>query len=96
MDYDDTKAINKKQINKKLMEDMKHKCKLPQEEDILVKYIDSGYFVDFRRKFRGWLMVSESNPRSKMYLKSSFAIRKEKEVHLQDHYYMIHPFSQIR
>lgn len=92
----DLRKEDRKQANRKLLAEMKHECKLPPREDILVKYIDSGYFVDIRRSFRRWLMVSESNPRSKIYLKSSFAIRREKERHLQEFYFMIHPFSQMR
>ncbi|XP_071055605.1 potassium/sodium hyperpolarization-activated cyclic nucleotide-gated channel 1-like [Onthophagus taurus] len=73
-----------------------HNCTLPQEEDILVRYISGGYFVMFRRWIKRQTMVWESNPRSKMYLKSTFNIRREKIIHLEDHYYMIHPFSSMK
>lgn len=74
----------------------RHNCQLPVQEGIIVRYIDSGWFVDWRRKFRELLMVSETNPCSRIFLKSSASIRREKARHLQYYYYMIHPFSNGR
>lgn len=74
----------------------KHNCTLPAQEGIIVRFIDSGWFVDWRRKWRELWMVSETNPCSRAFLKSGTAIRREKARHLQHYYYMIHPFSDGR
>lgn len=74
----------------------KHQCTLPPQEGIVVRYIDSGWFVNWRRRFREFLMVSETNPCSRAFLKSGAAIRREKARHLQHYYYIIHPFSNGR
>lgn len=74
----------------------RHQCTLPPQEGIIVRYIDSGWFVDWRRKWREFLMVSDTNPCSRAFLKSGAAIRREKARHLQHYYYMIHPFSKGR
>lgn len=72
---------------------MMHECTLPAEEDLIVRYIDSGWFVYFRRKFRQFLMVSEHHAGGRSYLKSGFTIEHEKARQLKFYYYMIHPFS---
>lgn len=74
----------------------KHECHLPPPEDTVVRYIDSGFCVNTRRKIRRLLTVSDTNVSSKNYLKSSAAIRQEKCRHLQYYYHMIHPFSDGR
>ncbi|KAF5299414.1 hypothetical protein FQA39_LY11560 [Lamprigera yunnana] len=73
-----------------------HKCRLPPSEDIIVQYIDNGLFVNTRRRFRRFLTVSDTNTRSKAFLRSLAAIREERARHLQNNYYMIHPFSDAR
>lgn len=73
-----------------------HHCELPPEEDIIVKYIDSGLFVFKRRIFRRWLIVDPLNYRSMAFLKSRAAIRYEQQRHLQYYYNTIHPFSKFR
>lgn len=79
-----------------MTKDLKHQCTLPPEEGIIVRYVDSGWFVHWRRKFRELLMVSETNPCSRAFLKSGAAIRQEKARHLQHYYYTVHPFSDGR
>lgn len=81
---------------KKLKTILAHECSLPSGEDIIVRYINSGRLVDCRRIVRSWSIVSEKNPRSRSFLKSSSAIKQEKARHLQHHYRMIHPFSMLR
>lgn len=73
-----------------------HVCTLPPDDDIVVRYIDSGFLVETRRKLKRLLTVSETNPRAKNYLKSRHAIRQEKARHLKHYYYMLHPFSEAR
>lgn len=70
-----------------------HDCSLPKEEDILVSYIDSGWFVYQRRQFRQFLLVDKRHPFCRTVFKSPTAIRQERTRHLQHHYYMVHPFS---
>lgn len=70
-----------------------HKCSLPHEEDIIVRYIESGWFVYFRRRFRQLLLASRRHPNCRDVLKSTDAIRHEKARQLQHYYYIIHPFS---
>ncbi|KAI4462300.1 i[[h]] channel isoform e [Holotrichia oblita] len=83
--------------SKGLKKSLEHDCQLPnRHKNLLVQFIDSGYFVDFRRKFRSYVICSENNPRSKIFLKSSATIYLEIQNHLQLHYYMIHPFSMMR
>lgn len=72
---------------------MDHKCTLPKEERITVRYIDSGCFVYLRRQFRELLMVSRAHPGSFQCFKSHWTIRHEEERHLQNYYYVVHPFS---
>lgn len=81
---------------KKLKKMLAHKCSLPPEEDIVVRYINSGNYVYLRRRFRNLLIVSEDNPRTIAFLKSSAAIKLEKRRHLHYHYHIIHPFSEGR
>ncbi|CAH1374540.1 hypothetical protein MTP99_007198 [Tenebrio molitor] len=75
-----------------------HFCTLPciDANDCLILHISSGYFVEFRRKFRKFFLVSQSNPESKAYLKSTVQIHEEEDRQLRYHYAMIHPFSEFR
>lgn len=73
-----------------------HHCQLPTQEEIIVRYIDTGWFVYMRRRIKSWMMVNPNHPYSKAFLKSDAAIAREKARHLQLHYYMIHPFSKAR
>lgn len=73
-----------------------HVCELPLKEDILVNYIEAGWFIMMRRRLKNLLLVSATNPRSKAFLKSSEAIREEKARHLQHYYWVVHPFSTGR
>ncbi|KAB0795056.1 hypothetical protein PPYR_11895 [Photinus pyralis] len=73
-----------------------NKCTLPPPEDIVVKYIYNGCFVETRRIFRRFLTVSEDNAFCKTVLRSSAAIREERARHLQQNYYIVHPFSAAR
>ncbi|EFA08494.1 potassium/sodium hyperpolarization-activated cyclic nucleotide-gated channel 1 [Tribolium castaneum] len=73
-----------------------HECSLPQEDELITLYINGGLFVDFRRRFRQYLMVSAANPESKTVLKSTAQIRLEESRHLRRYYHMIHPFSEAR
>ncbi|CAH1377429.1 hypothetical protein MTP99_018826 [Tenebrio molitor] len=73
-----------------------HECSLPQDDELITLYINGGFFVDFRRKFRQYLMVSAANPESKAVLKSTAQIRLEESRHLRKFYHMIHPFSEAR
>lgn len=76
---------------------LEHQCQLPDfHKNLLVQFINAGYFVNFRRKFHSLLICNEDNPRSKRFLKSSAAIYLEKQRHLQSHYHMVHPFSKLR
>lgn len=70
-----------------------HVCKLPPEEDIIVRYINEGIFIKLRRWFRMHMLASDSLTRSRLTLKSLVRIRSEQERQLRFHYYMIHPFS---
>lgn len=91
-----TSSISFATRKKKYRETLEHFCTLPPEEDVLVRYINSGYFVNLRRKIKNLLIVSEKNPRSQACLKSMASVRFEKKRHLQYYYYMIHPFSMGR
>lgn len=90
------KATKREEEGKLTRLKVKHVCKLPAQEDIIVRYIDSGIFVDFRRKIRQLMMVNPNHPCSKAFLRSMAAIRLEKARHLQHYYYIIHPFSSAR
>lgn len=70
-----------------------HKCTLPHEEDVIVRYIDSGWFVYCRRRFRNFLLANKKHPNCKDVLKSTDSIRNERARHLQHYYWIIHPFS---
>lgn len=88
------KIFRHKKDKKKILQ---HDCQLPnRHKNLLVQFIDSGYFVNLRRKIRSYVLCSENNPRSKMFLKSSATIYSEIQNHLQLYYYMIHPFSMMR
>lgn len=71
-----------------------HQCHIPKDEHVTVRYIDSGFFVYFRRYFRKSLMVSKLHPGTKECFRSGWAIRREEARHLQHYYYVIHPFSR--
>lgn len=73
-----------------------NECSLSTTEDLVHFFINEGYFVYFRRKFRKILMLSPSNPECKMLLKSTAEIQKEELRHLCHYYHMIHPFSPVR
>lgn len=75
---------------------LQHECTMPPPEDIVVKYIDSGFLVDLRRKFRRLMTVNESSQRTRNFLRSSVTIREERKRHLKRYYHMIHPFSDGR
>lgn len=70
-----------------------HKCALPHEEDVIVRYIESGWFVYWRRRFRQLLLANKKHPQCKDFLKSADAIRQEKARQLQHYYWVVHPFS---
>lgn len=89
--------IHARAEEKRLRKSLQHQCQLPDSrKNLLVQFIDSGYFVDLRRKFRGFLICSDKNPRSQLFLKSSAGIYFEVQNHLQFYYHMIHPFSMMR
>ncbi|KAJ3646282.1 hypothetical protein Zmor_023875 [Zophobas morio] len=73
-----------------------HDCTLPQDDELITLYINGGLFVNLRRKFRQYLMVSAANPESKAVLRSTAQIRLEESRHLRKYYHMIHPFSEAR
>lgn len=70
-----------------------HHCTLPHEEDIIVRYIESGWFVYCRRAIKSWLLASPNHPHCREALRSLAAVRQERARHLRHYYYMIHPFS---
>lgn len=53
-------------------------------------------FRKIRRKFREIMLVSEENGRRRFSPKGSASYLFEKERHLTQHYYMIHPYSKFR
>lgn len=74
----------------------KHICQLPHETETWAPYIQSGIFVNLRRKFRKWTLPDPNLPHCRKYLKSSAIIRNEQEMQMKCHYYMVHPFSLSR
>lgn len=86
-------AIHKDKVKKLRVE---HHCQLPTQEEIIVRYIDTGCFIYLRRRIKSWLIVNPYHPYSKAFLKSDAAIAREKSRHLQLYYHMIHPFSKAR
>ncbi|KAK6629747.1 hypothetical protein RUM43_003565 [Polyplax serrata] len=53
-------------------------------------------FSKLRRKFREFMLISEENCRRQCTPKGTASYRFEKEKHLTQHYYMIHPYSKFR
>lgn len=80
--------MNAEKINK-----LVHRCHLPHEEDIIVRYIDSGWFVYYRRHFRQLMLANDRHPNCREVFKSTMAIRQERARHLQHYYWVVHPFS---
>lgn len=72
-----------------------HRCNLAHEEDIIVRYIDSGWFVYCRRRFRQFLLASENHPTCKEVFKSTAAVRQERARHLQHYYWVVHPLVSV-
>lgn len=74
----------------------KHNCTLPPEEDVLVTFINDGYFVLLRRKIKRYFLIDEHCGHTKENIKSKYSLEREKKNHLKNHYFMIHPFSKAR
>ncbi|XP_044760414.1 potassium/sodium hyperpolarization-activated cyclic nucleotide-gated channel 1-like [Coccinella septempunctata] len=72
-----------------------HKCALVCEADPVAKYIKSGPFIPLRRKFRKLMIISPRDPRTHSFAKSLSRIKIEETRHLENYYYIIHPFSDF-
>ncbi|KAL1501721.1 hypothetical protein ABEB36_006999 [Hypothenemus hampei] len=71
-----------------------HRCGLPGEPwDILPKFVESGLFVELRRKLKRFVMINKKHPLTRAYASSLNRLKEEEKSHLVEHYYMIHPFS---
>ncbi|XP_050301880.1 potassium/sodium hyperpolarization-activated cyclic nucleotide-gated channel 4-like [Anthonomus grandis grandis] len=71
-----------------------HHCTLPGEPwNLLAKFIETGIFVELRRKLKRWLMISKSHPYTRVYAPSISRLKSEVQRHLIDHYGIIHPLS---
>ncbi|CAH1285388.1 unnamed protein product [Diabrotica balteata] len=69
-------------------------CQLVIHDEKTVKHkIDSGIFIDTRRWIRTQLTISNVHPKTIIYYKSVSARRREENRHLNNYYYIIHPFS---
>ncbi|CAG9812445.1 unnamed protein product [Phaedon cochleariae] len=71
-----------------------HDCKLQAdaEEDVLAQIIDTGIFINLRRKLLTLSMVNRDHPRTQLYYKSGASCRREGVRHLVNYMIMSHPF----
>ncbi|XP_023014489.1 potassium/sodium hyperpolarization-activated cyclic nucleotide-gated channel 2 isoform X1 [Leptinotarsa decemlineata] len=71
-----------------------HLCRLHASPvEILNIFIETGIFIDIRRKFHKFIMISDSHPKTSIYYKSIHEKRNEKVRHLSNYIHIIHPFS---
>ncbi|KAF7266819.1 hypothetical protein GWI33_019893 [Rhynchophorus ferrugineus] len=83
-------------MNTRRQDTKHHHCELPDEPDDIVKtFIDTGIFVDARRKLKRFLMISPKHPLTRFYVKSLRMLKNEEKSHLIRHYNMIHPLSMF-
>lgn len=74
---------------------VEHECEIATKEDV-VFLPDRGFFEKSFDTFRRLLMASDKNPGARKYLRSHASIVSEKQRHLRDYKYIIHPFSIFR
>lgn len=71
-----------------------HPCELKKEERVLAHV---GNWEEIGSKLRNWLLISEENIKSHIYLRSKGAIELEKLRQIRSRYWcVIHPFSGFR
>ncbi|XP_023014491.2 potassium/sodium hyperpolarization-activated cyclic nucleotide-gated channel 2 isoform X3 [Leptinotarsa decemlineata] len=71
-----------------------HQCRLNVASvEILNQVIETGIFINLRRAFLKFTMISDSHPLTQVYYKSKHAKRNEEVRHLANYIYVIHPFS---
>lgn len=73
-----------------------HNCQLVCEADTVARYIKTGSCIPLRRMFRKLLIISPRDPRTHTYARSLSKIKVEETRHLENNYYMIHPFSDFQ
>nr|XP_023015007.1 potassium/sodium hyperpolarization-activated cyclic nucleotide-gated channel 1-like [Leptinotarsa decemlineata] len=71
-----------------------HDCKLQREaeESIIKQIIDTGIFINTRRKICGMSVINKAHPKTQLYYKSSAACRKEELRQVVSYPMMSHPF----
>ncbi|XP_060520881.1 potassium/sodium hyperpolarization-activated cyclic nucleotide-gated channel 2-like isoform X2 [Cylas formicarius] len=75
---------------------IQHVCNLADQQkqtEIVNEIIDSGIFINARRKFRKLFMISQRHPYTPRIFRSKTEIRQEEVRHLVLYKFMMHPFS---
>nr|CAH7750607.1 unnamed protein product [Callosobruchus chinensis] len=89
-------SITSKTIERK-MKRVHHwrKCGLqPPEEPVVNSFIDSGMFIEARRRFFSFIMLSSGHPHAKIYYRSHLQRRREHLRQMSRYSSTIHPFSK--
>ncbi|CAG9823119.1 unnamed protein product [Phaedon cochleariae] len=73
----------------------KHDCKLHHttQVSILNQVIETGLFINLRRKLHSLFMINVDHPMTVVYYKSMTARIREEIRHLANYRWMIHPYS---
>lgn len=80
-----------------LPKNYKHECTLRTGKtiDIFKELIDSGIFIEIRRKWHSFCVIDDSHPEATIYYKSVSAIKQEIKRQMILYRYKIHPFSMF-
>ncbi|CAH2002943.1 unnamed protein product [Acanthoscelides obtectus] len=71
-----------------------HDCTLRQDTyDVLKQVVDSGVFIEWRRKWHRFIMLSRKHPLTASHYKSAALCRREEIRHIITHKNIISPFS---
>ena len=82
---------------KRKKNESEHVCAFTRDKNVLQQFFPSTKrFKTLRRKWRESLLISEENGRKTCTRKSTSGYLFEKENHLSQHYYIIHPYSKFR
>lgn len=85
-----------KQRSRKVFEE-DHRCYFSKRSSFLEILIPRNNFCSkLWRKLREMCLISETNCRKCFQQKSMSSYNYEKEYHLAQHYYMVHPYSEVR
>jgi len=74
---------------------VEHECDINKHEDVFFP-LNRSFFQKVCNNFQHLLMASDKNPGAWKYLTSRASIVSEKQRHLRNYRYIIHPFSMFR